>query len=120
MSGVFESRESTAYWAYHVGRMGFFTVQGITGGYCINVRDVFTRPVCQQRHHQGRQCLIASRRASSCASFSSKTGLQATKYKFKVFESLHADSTNLYMQACCRRGRPAPPLARPRAALGAA
>jgi hypothetical protein len=28
---LFESRESAAYWAYHLGRMGFFTVQGVTG-----------------------------------------------------------------------------------------
>lgn len=65
MSGVFESRDSAAYWAYHVGRMGFFTVQGITGGYCSDVRDVFSRPVWQQRHHQGRQ-LFDRHCVSSC------------------------------------------------------
>jgi hypothetical protein len=27
----FEIPESVAYWAYHMGRMGFFTAQGIAG-----------------------------------------------------------------------------------------
>ncbi len=30
-SSVFESPESAAYWTYHVGRMSFFTLQGIAG-----------------------------------------------------------------------------------------
>lgn len=29
--GIFQSQQATAYWAYHLGRMGFFAVQGITG-----------------------------------------------------------------------------------------
>ena len=35
-TSLFESRESAAYWAYHLGRMGFFTVQGVTGALVVS------------------------------------------------------------------------------------
>lgn len=43
-SSLLESRESAAYWAYHLGRMGFFTVQGIAGA----MRESITHVLLQQ------------------------------------------------------------------------